>query len=1748
MTAALPSQPAPNLVDIAIIGMGVLLPGACDLRSYWANLLNGTNSISEIPAERWDWRWYYHPDPGASDKVYSRWGGFMGEIAFDPTQYGLPPVALKAIDPLQLLTLELIRQTLEDAGVDREALDRERVAVLLGATGGLGDFSLGYSVRSELPRFVGDLNLHPNARPLPEWTEDSFPGLLLNVAAGRVANRFDFGGINGTVDAACASSLAAVYQAVNELRLGKCDLALAGGVDVMQSPFMYLCFAKTQALSPRGYCQTFDEQSDGIAISEGLAAVALKRLADAERDGDRIYAVIRGMGGSSDGRAKGLTAPRPEGQLRALRRAYEEAGYSPATVGYWEAHGTGTVAGDRTELETLTTLLRDAKAASASCAVGSVKTLIGHTKGAAGAAGLVKAALALYHQVLPPHVGVRQPLPLLRDPASPLVLYPEPRPWVSAAGQPRRAAVSAFGFGGINFHATLEAYPSARAIRPSVEWPAELLVWRVAERKGLASQLQGLRDALAAGAQPRLTDLAYTLAQNLEPKGETLAIVAVSLPQLTEQLEAALTGLSAGRIVAKGVYYQATPLLSENDAKLALLFPGQGSQYPGMLRELGVFLPTLQAVLDEADAIFAQTPTGKQTLPGYLSGLIYPPQRFTEAETQAAQTCLTRTEIAQPALGAVMAGLWAWLHQLELRPVLTAGHSYGEYVALHAAGVWPLETLLRLSEARGRFIVEAAIDGELGTMLAVTADRLRVEVLLRHLPGITYANENGPRQLVLSGRPADLENARQRLTSEGISSVPLSVAAAFHSPLVAPARERLAEFMGTVAFHSPQGTVYSNANAGPYPSDPQGIRSRLSEHLAAPVRFMDEIDNLYAAGARVFLEVGPKEVLTRLTDQILGKRPHAAVAVDGLGGGMSGLLHALAALWAHGAVFNAERLFAGRAVTKLALARLVETTRPAELAPHTWLVSGGYARRCDQPVPTTVLPPLTVTATGENRCQTVSAPANISSKHLVGVAMSPPTQTVISPSAASASGSDAWAMDQTMVAYQDTMRQFLHVQERVMLAYFAAGGSDGGAVLHAPALPQPAIVHPTAVASAPMPMPASSAPPVSVPPAVAMPTPMPASPVGSSTAIPALKPLLLKIVSERTGYPEATVALDQDIEADLGIDSIKRVEILGLFRRSLPESLAQSLRVEMEQVARLPTFQQVLDFVQAWLDRQAEPTNPMPVREDKRPFEIAGTEPLASADLSRQVLQAQAEPLPVLGTPVLPRGLYLLTCDELGVADLVSQRLRQAGAQPLFLPDEVLQDETHLRAWLGRRDDGLSVRAVLHLAPLGRPPLTAATPFAEWRKGLDQDVISLFPLMRMLYPELHARGRLLTASGMGGCFGRDAGVTRTPVGFPAAAGLVGLVKTLNIEWNPANDPDGFCGKAVDLDLRQPPEALADALFQELASPGKRSEIGYPAGVRTLFNTVAAPLPPSQIQRQPDADWVVLATGGARGITAEVLYALAPYRPTLILVGRRPAPVAEPEVLRGLDAAALRAYFIRTAQEQPLRLAAIEQRVQAVLHDREMRATMVELVERGARIEYHAADVSNEDQVKALLDDLYQRFGRIDAVIHGAGVLEDRLLRDKTAASAARVIAAKADSAFLLSRYLRPNCLRFLGFFTSVAGRWGNRGQADYAVSNEIVNRLAWLLRARWGDQIKIAAFNWGPWAATRHSAGMVTPEVRRQFASRGVALTAADAGCRFFLNELLYGSPEVVELIAGDYPEGSLHSPSVLEPEVESAL
>src|ERR1039457_1975103 len=1095
--------------DVAIIGMGCLLPKAPNVRAFWANILNKVDAIGEIPKERFNIDLYYDPDRKAKDKTHSRWGGFLDAVPFDPMRYGIPPAALPSIDPLQLLALVTVDQALRDAGYHDRDFPRQKTSVILGLSGGLGDVGLQYAVRSMLQHFIAK----PPAellQELPEWTEDSFAGLLLNVAAGRVANRFDLGGVNFSVDAACASSLAAVYLAARGLADHSSDMVIVGGVDTAQSPFGYLCFAKAQALSARGRCRTFDESADGIAISEGVSMMVLKRLEDAERDGDRIYAVIKGVAGSSDGKGKSMTAPRLEGQILALQRAYARAGVRPSTVGLIEAHGTGTTLGDASELAAVDNVFLADGATPQSCAIGSVKSMVGHTKSAAGITGLMKVALALYHQTLPPTLHVEKPNPKLLEPGTPIFVNTETLPWIPPAATPRRGGVSAFGFGGTNFHAVLEEFQGDLGDPADVaqieKWPAELYVWNDPTPAELAA---------ASGA-----------AAHVSPSAQTrLAIVATSPEDLRAKLTKAKATLESKQPLndPQGIYLAFGP----PRGKVAFLFPGQGSQKPHMLRELALHFPEFHASLEQAELSLAWR------FPKKLSAYIYPPPSFTSAQEKQQNLEITDTVIAQPALGVVEIGLCHTLERLGVHPDMTAGHSYGEYVALAAAGVISDSALFDLSESRGRAIKDTTHD-EAGTMAAVSADADAIakalDGLADHGLGITLANHNSPRQTVISGANAAVGAAIKKLETAGLAARLIPVACAFHSPLMEPARERFAGVLARHSFAKPHAAVFSNTLGGQYPEDPKEIAALLASHLVRPVKFVDEIRAMYEQGARVFLEVGPKGVLTGLARQIREGKDARVIQIDSDRNGLVQFLHALAQLAVEGVPVDTAQLLRGR----------VPQSEPA--ARETgWMVNGMKAFPRNQP-PHIVKPLDLVVRSAVPPQAPVAVPA----------AAPAAVPAPLSPSVPASTTSDA-----VMLQFQQLMKQVLQTQTTIMTAYLQG----------APAVP----------------VPAAPGYPLGPPPVAVAAPPLPPAPVvAAPPAAPAQRSFvedLRRIAAERTGYPPEMLDLDAGIESDLGIDSIKRVEILTALQKLGTPAQQQSVQGIMNQLTSARTLREIADLI-----------------------------------------------------------------------------------------------------------------------------------------------------------------------------------------------------------------------------------------------------------------------------------------------------------------------------------------------------------------------------------------------------------------------------------------------------------------------------------------------------------------------------------------------------------------------------------------
>ncbi|MBI3156615.1 MAG: SDR family NAD(P)-dependent oxidoreductase [Burkholderiales bacterium] len=1751
--------------DIAIIGIACVLPKAADARAFWDNILARVDAITEIPPHRWDWRLYFDPDRQARDRIYGKWGGFLDDMAFDPTRFGLPPKSVQAIDPMQLMGLEVARRTLEDAGYDQRPFDRERASVIVGASGGAGDFGLQYGLRSELPRFAGSLPAEVAAR-LPEWTEDSFAGILPNVVAGRIANRLNFGGINLAVDAACASSLAAVYQGVAELTAGRSDFVVAGGVDTVQGPFGYLCFSKTQALSPRGRCSTFDAEGDGIVISEGIAMVALKRLADAERDGDRIYAVIKGVGASSDGRAKGLTAPLPAGQLRAMRRAYEMAGFGAATVGLFEAHGTGTVAGDTAELESTTRLIREQGAGPRQAVIGSVKTNIGHTKACAGIAGLVKAALALHHQVLPPHRNVQTPNAVLADPDAPLYLLDAPMPWL-AGDIPRRAACSAFGFGGTNFHVVMEEY--AGEYRPWLRAPAaercsaELLAFAEEDAPALATRLESLAAALAGLQAVELRDLGASLAASWQPSRSVAAIVARDLDDLGSKLAAAAARLRGGeRPLPPGVW------LGDATApagRIAVLFPGQGSQYPGMAREAALHFDEVRDALEEADRVLAPALAERFGPGSRLSAFVYPRGAYDEATQAQARQRLTSTDVAQPALGAVEVGLWRLMASLGLKPDMLAGHSYGEFVALHAAGAIGFDALMQLSAARGRFIVDAARarGAELGTMVAVSATRKVVEDAIADIDGVIIANHNAPAQCILSGSHDAVRAASARLERDGVELSAIPVAAAFHSALVRPAQEPLAALIDATPW-APQGLpVYSNTTARAHAADPARVRKQMAEHLVRPVEWVAQVEALAADGARIFVEVGPRPVLSRLVGRILDGQAHVAVALDDGSGGLAGLLGGIAQLLCAGVSLDLGRLYARRDCRIGDAGQPSSLSRAEPLSPHAWMLNGSGARRASAPMRQIGVTLEQAQAASAPTPAPTPAPAALGESSTLTAAPSVP-RVPHRPAFVPPPRTTGRPMDDrrpppgptdpsVMAEYFATMRQFLETQERVMDAFLAGAGtvarpslrlsrSIASALPRVTELPLPAPMasvtvqappdavpraEPTPVAARALaPAPTASAAPM--PAATGSPGPQPA-PVATSAAAPAataaaaagdgltrasLLELLLGIVEEKTGYPRDMVGVDQNLEADLGIDSIKRIEVVGELLQQLPAAHRDALTAQRSKLNTQPTLGGMLDLVASVQLGGAVAV----------PFESAGGDSAVDGAAGavghppRQIMTGVAEPIPADAGRTLEHGRFVLTRDATGVADALAGLLRERGVEVATV-DADLGDEAALRHWIAEIGDA-PVAGVLHLAALGTPPLGEDP--AAWRDALRRNEKSLFVLLNGLDARLVERGQVLAASDLGGCFGRDGRARR---GLRLLGGAVGALKSY-LEERPA-----LRVKAVDLDPDCAADAQATQLLAEIELDGGRQEVGYPAGIRTTFRTVAAPLQADPARSAALQDLVVLATGGARGITAEVLRELAAPGRTLVLTGRSALVENESTETAALpDAAALRQHFVAQVRAGTLQATPgeIQRRVQLALAQREMRANIADLRRAGARVEYHAVDVTDADAVGALMAELVRRHGGVDGIVHGAGVIEDKRLADKTGDSWSRVVDTKVLGLLALARHVDAARLRFLTVFSSVAGRYGNSGQSDYATANELMNRLCAQLQAQWGERVVVSALCWGPWGPTTHGAGMVTPEVEAKFAAKGVRLVSAALGRQLFRAEIGRAGAAPVEVVCGE--------------------
>ena len=1049
--------------------MSCLYPGAGNLQQFWENILNKVDSISDAPDD-WYPELFYDPTSGADDRSYTKRGGFLKELAeFDPIEYGVMPNSIDGASPDHFLAIRTASEALADAGyAEPKRMDRfrNRTGVILGHGGYV---NRGHS--SVIQRWVAVdaaiqilRQLHPEhtdeelalvrkelRASLPPLNTDVLPGLVPNIASGRIANRLNLMGPTFNVDGACASSFLAVDIACRELLSGRCDMALAGGVHASNSSPILIIFSQMNGLSRKGQIRPFDSEADGTLLSEGAGCLVLKRREDAERDQDRVYAVIKGMGISSDGRAMGLLAPRLEGEELAIRRAYEASEIDPATIELIEGHGTATLVGDATELEVLNRIFGTRSGHLPRCALGSVKSMIGHTIPASGMASIIKMALSLYHKVLPPTIHCEKPNAKLQSEDSNLYINSETRAWIHPSRDTmRRAAVNAFGFGGVNSHAVLEEHTQdAPQTLLHQHWDSELFVLTAPDSAGLIEEAKTLAQFVTGfPAELSLKDLAWSLSS--KPFGAArLAIVATSREDLVAKLEKSTKRLADPKAVsirqAEGIYYFQRQLAAEG--KLAFVFPGEGAQYTNMLADLSLHFPEVREMFDLADRAYLGHPRGY-----FPSELLAPPPMATSNDR------LWSMDLGSEAVLFANCAMFELLSNLGLEAGMMVGHSTGEHTALRFSGAVPStdeSELVHSVRAVNSIFEDLKSDNKIParTLLAIGgADHRRLEAMVAASQGRLYiAIDNCPNQVVLCGEPSAIDEVLRELSSTAAICQKLPFARGYHSPWFSLFSERLHEYYRGTRVGQPRVPLYSCATVQLFPDDADEIRKIAASGWSTTVRFREAIEKMYQDGARIFLEVGPRGNLKSFIDDILRGKPYLAAASNiQHRSGILQLHHMLAMLFAHGVPLRLEHLYKRRDPRPIELKKPGRPKTKIKLGIEPMKLPAGFKLpQHAKPAPAAAV----ASPVATNGVAAIARPSNGAAIPLEtnGHTSSPSREGARPPAAAFASPVSS-ARNAVLEQHFATMQQFLAVQQQVMGG--ALANRSGAPVAFSPALPQ----------------------------------------------------------------------------------------------------------------------------------------------------------------------------------------------------------------------------------------------------------------------------------------------------------------------------------------------------------------------------------------------------------------------------------------------------------------------------------------------------------------------------------------------------------------------------------------------------------------------------------------------------------------------------------------------------------------------
>lgn len=1602
---------------VAITGIGCVLPGAHGVQEFWDNILEKRDMIREVPPERWNTSMYYSEDRSVPEKTYSKIGSFVEGFRRDPLQFRIPPRSEPQIDTVQFLLLEATYQALVDAGYlernkapGESTLPRAETAVFVGH-GSATEHAGQYGMRTHWARFADALRQSPEFAELeeetqsrilehgervfkdglPEFSEDTCAGVFGSLVAGRVANCFDLKGPAVVMDAACASALAAVDSAVNALRHGQCDVALAGAADTRVDPLTYMFFCSLGGLSAKGIFP-FDERADGFVLGEGSGMLVLKRLEDAMRDGDRIYAVIRAVGSSSDGRVKGITAPDVDGQIRAFERAYAQVPFSPSTISLIEAHGTGTWAGDKAELASIGRFFGERGAAPGSIGLGSVKSMIGHLKTAAGIPSLIKTVMAMHTRILPPAIHCEQPRKDVDWNSSPCYLLTDAKLW-EAGPEPRRAGVNAFGFGGVNFHAVLEEAPVTASGKerpnapPVAEFavPAELFIFRATSRQELAARVQRLRDTLAVGKVKDLRKLALLEFTRNAKAGPCLALVPRDGTQLASHLDAAAAILADPErnevAAAQGIYFRQEPLAPGD--KVAFLYPGQGPQYPGMLDGIVEAFPFVEPIVHRVDDF------ARRHLRTSILGLLR--DGHSSGEKERDDGLLLRPDYNHPAMLAVSMSLAQVLERAGIHPDMVAGHSLGEYAALLTAGVYDADSAIRITTQRGVGIAVSCTTG--GAMASVGLSEREVLPYLQGIAGfVAVANKNCPAQTVISGERDAVEAATARLERAGVRCIRLPLAGAFHSRLLEPCVEPFRTVLDAFPVKLPRLPVQSNLTGRAYENG-DGFATRLREslvrHLVEPVNFVANIESMYEAGARLFIEVGPGATLSSFVDNTLAGRPHWTVATNTARRPPAvQMLHAIAFCAAQGIPVDLERILPPRR-----LRRKIEPSRPAVLAP--------------------------------------------ASRHSANV----------TPTAAAA------GLLEASLAHEDpaTVAEYLAGRGEFLRQMVALDFS-----------------------------------------CCRKPAPE-ARPAAGASGDRDLAGRVVDLVARKTGYPTDLIDLDLDVEAELGLDSIKQVEIIRELAQELGLDFGSDTRSGGYQIG---TLRELIRRVEA-TSPAVSPVPPAFASVTAAPA-AHETEPEFHTDCTRRVSSLVEAPLPESGDASMLHGKRVaLVSGNAGLAAAIARHLEAAGA--------IVGDSPHAADF------------VVSLSGCGSGQLPSLPECAGWWAGLSAEATTLVNAAQECAKEESNAIRWVSVSTLGGEFAAKG----VPAFAPQAGLGLAIGRCLSLESG-----GRVRGLYLDFESSIDAESIAAAVCAEMACDCGDGEIGYRNGKRYAIRWITE-APSEALHLKLNSSSVVLAIGGARGITAAVCEELARRSGArFILAGQAPPParISSPPALLDFSHAREQALAKALAEHRRPSPAEMDREAWQAVWAAERMVSVETLRRFAANVEYRQCNLLDPDSVRDLVVSLRERYGKIDLVLQGAGALSQRVIRHFPAEEFVCDMAPKSlGTAHLLAALEGVEVGAFLNF-SSVAGRWGNAGQSAYAAGHEVAaNLTASAAAARSGRWFNIY---FGPWLWTGMTDRGATMGRLRD---RGLAFIEREAGAKFTADEVERGDGESVAYCGGSF-------------------